>query len=43
LQFLYTVDGKVPKPMLSGLYSVVKKNATLGQLAADGWKAFRSL
>jgi electron transfer flavoprotein-quinone oxidoreductase len=43
LQFLYTVDGKVPKPMLSGLYGVVKKNATLGQLAADGWKAFRSL
>jgi electron transfer flavoprotein-quinone oxidoreductase len=43
MQFLFTVDGKTPKPMLSGLYGVVRKNATLGQLASDGWKAFRSL
>jgi electron transfer flavoprotein-quinone oxidoreductase len=43
MQFLFTVDGKVPKPMLKGLLGVLRKNATFGQLAADGWKAYRSL
>jgi electron transfer flavoprotein-quinone oxidoreductase len=43
MQFLFTVDGKTPKPMLSGMLGVVRKNATFGQLASDGWKAFRSL
>ncbi len=39
----FSVDGKVPKPMLRGLLGVLRKNATFGQLAADGWKAYRSL
>ena len=43
MNFMFTVDGKTPKPMLKGLMGAVKKNATLGQLAADGWKAYRSL
>jgi electron transfer flavoprotein-quinone oxidoreductase len=43
MQFMFTVDGKVPKPMLKGLLGVVKKNASFGQIAADGWKAFRNL
>jgi electron transfer flavoprotein-quinone oxidoreductase len=43
MQFMFTVDGKVPKPMVKGLMAVVKKHATFGQLMADGWKAYRSL
>jgi electron transfer flavoprotein-quinone oxidoreductase len=43
MQFLFTVDGKVPKPMLKGLLAAMSKNASFGGMAADGWKAFRSL
>jgi len=43
MQFLFTVDGKQPKPMMKGLLDVVKKHASYGQMAADGWKAYRSL
>jgi electron transfer flavoprotein-quinone oxidoreductase len=43
MQFMFTVDGKVPKPMVKGLLEVVKRHASFGQMAADGWKAFRSL
>jgi len=43
MQFLFTVDGKVPTPMVHGLMNVVKNNMSLGQILADGWKAYRSL
>lgn len=43
MQFLFTVDGKVPTPMVQGLIGVVKRNMSLGQILADGWKAYRSL
>jgi electron transfer flavoprotein-quinone oxidoreductase len=43
MQFMFTVDGKVPKPMVKGLMEVVKKHVSFGQIAADGWKAYRSL
>jgi electron transfer flavoprotein-quinone oxidoreductase len=43
MKFLFTVDGTQPKPMLKGLLEVVKKYASYGQLATDGWKAYRSL
>jgi len=43
MQFLFTVDGKVPTPMVHGLMDVVRRNVTLGQILADGWKAYRSL
>jgi hypothetical protein len=29
--------------MIKGMLGVVKKHASFGQLAADGWKAYRSL
>lgn len=43
MQFLFTVDGKVPTPMVDGLMQVVRRNVSLGQIVADGWKAYRSL
>ncbi len=43
MQFLFTVDGKVPTPLLHGLVDVVRHNASLGQVLADGWKMYRSL
>ena len=43
MQFLFTVDGKVPTPMVHGLMDVVRRNVSLGQVLADGWKAYRSL
>ena len=42
MQFLFTVDGKVPTPMGHGLIDVVRRNVSLGQIVADGWKAYRS-
>ena len=43
MRFLFSVDGKVPTPMMKGILGAVKKNASFGQLAADGWKAYRSI
>ena len=43
MQFLFTVDGKVPTPMLPGLLNVVRQNVGLGQLLADSWKVYRSV
>ena len=43
MQFMFTVDGRVPPPMLKKLRQIVKSNATFGQMAADGWKAYRSV
>lgn len=43
LQFMFAVDGKVPKPMLKGMLDVVKRHVSFGQMAADGWKAYRNL
>jgi electron transfer flavoprotein-quinone oxidoreductase len=43
LQFLFTVDGKVPPPMVKKLLQVIKSKASFGQLAADAWKGYRSV
>jgi electron transfer flavoprotein-quinone oxidoreductase len=43
MHFLFTVDGKVPTPIVHGLMDVVRRNVSLGQILADGWKAYRSL
>lgn len=43
MRFLFTVDGKVPTPMVQGLMQVVQRNVSLGQIVADSWKAYRSL
>jgi electron transfer flavoprotein-quinone oxidoreductase len=43
MQFLFTVDGKIPTPLIHGLIKVMRRNITLGQMVADGWNAYRSL
>jgi len=43
MHFLFTVDGRVPPPMLKKLMQIVKSNVTFGQMAADSWKAYRSI
>jgi electron transfer flavoprotein-quinone oxidoreductase len=43
LQFLFTVDGKVPPPMLKKLLKIVKSKVSFGQMAADAWKGYRSV
>ena len=43
MQFMFTVDGRVPPPMLKKLRQIVKNNVSFGQMAADGWKAYRSI
>lgn len=43
MQFLFTVDGKIPTPMVHGLMDVVHRNMSVGQMLADGWKVYRSL
>ena len=43
MQFMFTVDGRVPPPMLKKMLKIVKNNVSFGQMAADGWKAYRSI
>ena len=43
LRFLFTVDGRVPPPMLKKLLGIVKSKCRYGQLAKDAWKGYRSL
>ena len=43
LHFMFKVDGRTPRPMVKGLTGLVRAKVTLGQLAADAWKGFRSL
>lgn len=43
MQFMFSVDGKLPERMDKGMLRVLKSHVTLGQLVADGWKGFRSL
>jgi electron transfer flavoprotein-quinone oxidoreductase len=43
MRFLFSVDGKVPTPMLKGLLQAVKRNVNLGRMAVDCWKVFRHL
>jgi len=43
LRFLFTVDGKVPPPMISQLRRIVTSKVSFGQLAKDAWKGYRSV
>ena len=43
MHFMFTVDGKVPPPMLKQILQIVKNNVSWGQIASDGWKAYRSI
>jgi electron transfer flavoprotein-quinone oxidoreductase len=43
MQFLFTVDGKIPTPMVHGLMDVVHRNMSFGQMLADSWKVYRSV
>lgn len=43
MKFMFTVDGKVPEKMTGAMYKILRKHASFGQLAADGWKSFRSI
>jgi len=43
LRFLFTVDGKVPPPMIKQLKAIVKSKVSYAQLARDAWKGYRSV
>lgn len=43
MKFMFTVDGNVPEKMHKGIYGIMKKHVTIGQLVADGWKGFRAI
>lgn len=43
MQYLYTVDGKVPEKLFEAMFAIVKKHVSIGHLLADGWKGFRSI
>jgi electron transfer flavoprotein-quinone oxidoreductase len=43
LEALFSVDGKVPPPMLKQLWQVVRSHVSLGQMLSDAWKGFRSV
>lgn len=43
LQFLFTVDGRTPPPMLKKMLQIVKSHVSFGQMAADAWKGYKSV
>lgn len=43
MNFMFTVNGSVPEKIPRALYSIMKKYVSMGQLAADGWKGFKSI
>jgi electron transfer flavoprotein-quinone oxidoreductase len=43
MEFLFTVDGRVPPPIPKEILRIVKRNVAFWQVAADAWKAYRSL
>lgn len=43
MEFMFTVDGKVPEKLTKAMVNIVKRQVSFGQLAADGWKAFRAI
>lgn len=43
MQFIFKVDGDVPQKLPKGLFGVVKKHVTLGQLMSDGWKGLKRI
>ncbi len=43
MELLFKVDGTVPKKMPKGIFDVVRRNVSLGELMADAWKGARSL
>lgn len=43
MEFMFTVDGKVPEKMTKAMLGIMKKHVSFGQLIADGWKGFRAI
>jgi electron transfer flavoprotein-quinone oxidoreductase len=43
MKYMFTVSGKVPEKMTTAIWQVIKQNVRFSQLAADGWKAYRSI
>ena len=40
---MFTVSGKVPEKMTSSIWQVIRHDVRFSQLAADGWKVYRSV
>lgn len=43
MNFMFTVDGKVPQKMTKALLGIVKKHVSFRQLIGDGWKGYRAI
>lgn len=43
LEFLFSVDGKVPEKLPKGMLNIVKQHVSFGEMIADAWKGFRSV
>lgn len=43
MRFMFSVDGKTPKPMFKGILASIKRNVSFGRLAVDCWKIYRHL
>jgi len=43
MKSMFAVDGKTPEKMTKTMLKILRRNLSLRQLAADGWKAYRSL
>jgi len=43
LQFMFTVDGKVPDKMTKAMLNIMKNHLSFGQAIGDGWKMFKAI
>ncbi|TWH46748.1 FAD-dependent oxidoreductase [Sporomusa sp. KB1] len=43
MNFMFTVDGKVPEKMPKAMLSIIKKHVSFFQLVTDGWTGLRSI
>jgi electron transfer flavoprotein-quinone oxidoreductase len=43
MKYMFTVSGRVPEKMTSAIWQVIRQNVRFSQLAADGWKVYRSI
>ncbi len=43
MNYMFKIDGQVPPKMTKGIWDIVKKHVSLGELMADGWKGVRNI
>jgi electron transfer flavoprotein-quinone oxidoreductase len=43
MNYMFKIDGKVPPKMTKGIWNIVKKHVSIGEMMSDGWKGVRNI